>query len=90
MYYSLWTVHDRDQHLIAWQRLRRSSQVGPLLDQIDDPIVQVSAGGAYDGAPTYQTIERHGYGIEVVIPPRETAVAGGELDISTYEIAISR
>jgi hypothetical protein len=30
------------------------SQVGSLLDQIDDPIVQVTAGGAYDGAPTYR------------------------------------
>ena len=34
------------------------SQVGPLLDQIDDPIVRVTADGAYDGAPTYQTIAR--------------------------------
>jgi len=45
------------------------SQVGPLLDQIDDPIVQVTADGAYDGAPTYQTIAAHGDEIEVVIPP---------------------
>jgi hypothetical protein len=35
-----------------------------LLDQIDDPIVQVTADGAYDGAPTYQTIAQHGDGIE--------------------------
>jgi len=27
------------------------SQVGPLLDQIDDLIVQVTADGAYDGVP---------------------------------------
>src|SRR3954451_24253893 len=32
------------------------SQVAPLLDQIDDPIAQVRADGAYDGAPSYQTI----------------------------------
>jgi len=32
------------------------SQVGPLLDQIDDPIGRVTADGAYDGAPFYQTI----------------------------------
>jgi hypothetical protein len=38
------------------------SQVGPLLDQIDDPIMQVTADGAYDGAPTYQTIAAHGDG----------------------------
>ncbi len=44
------------------------SQVGPLLDQIGDPIVQVTADGAYDGAPTYQTAAVHGDEIEVVIP----------------------
>lgn len=54
------------------------SQVGPLLDQIDDPIVRVTADGAYDGVPTYQTIAAHGDGINVVIPPRSTAVASGE------------
>jgi hypothetical protein len=35
------------------------SQVGPLLDQIQD-IEQVTADGAYDGAPTYQTVAQHG------------------------------
>jgi transposase len=59
------------------------SQVGPLLDQIDDPIMQVTADGAYDGAPTYQTIAQHGDGIEVVIPPRSTAVLSAELDPPT-------
>jgi hypothetical protein len=59
------------------------SQVGPLLDQIDAPIDQVTADGAYDGAPTYQTIAQHGDGIEVVIPPRSTAVPSGELDPPT-------
>jgi hypothetical protein len=52
------------------------SQVAPLLDQIDDPIAKVAADGAYDGAPTYQTIAAHGDDIEVVIPPRSTAVPG--------------
>jgi hypothetical protein len=59
------------------------SQVGSLLDQIDDPIVQVTADGAYDGEPTYQTIAQHGDGIEVVIPPRATAIPSGELDTPT-------
>jgi hypothetical protein len=54
------------------------SQVGPLLDQIDDPIIPVTADGAYDGAPIYQTIAEHGDEIEVVIPPRSTAVPSGE------------
>src|SRR5882757_3482589 len=56
------------------------SQVGPLLDQVDDPIIQVTADGAYDGASTYQTIAQHGDGIEVVIPPRATAVLSSEGD----------
>jgi hypothetical protein len=55
------------------------SQVGPLLDRIG----QVTADGAYDGAPTYQTIAPHGDGIEVVIPPRSSAVPSGELDQPT-------
>jgi Transposase DDE domain len=59
------------------------SQVGTLLDQIDDPIVQVTADGAHDGAPTYQTIAQHGDGIEVVIPRRVTAVLSGEPDTPT-------
>jgi hypothetical protein len=59
------------------------SQVGPLLDQIDEPIGQVTADGAYDGAPTYQTIAQRGDCIEVVIPPRSTAVPSDELDPPT-------
>lgn len=54
------------------------SQVTPLLDQIDGAIARVTADGAYDGAPTYDTIAAHGDDIEVVIPPRSTAVRNGE------------
>jgi hypothetical protein len=54
------------------------SQVAPLLDQIDGRIAWVTADGAYDAAPTYQTIATHGDRIEVVIPPRSTAVRTGE------------
>ncbi len=59
------------------------SQVGPLLDQVDDPIGQVTADGAYDRDPTYQTIAAHGEGIEVVIPPRSTAVPSSEPGVPT-------
>ena len=63
----------------SWRRdADDPSQVGPLLDQIDDPIDRITADGAYDGAPTYQTIAAHGDGIEVVIPPRSTAAPSGE------------
>src|SRR3984893_8922931 len=54
------------------------SQDGPLLDQIDETVGQVTADGAYDGSPTNQTIAAHSDGIEVVIPPRSTAVPSGE------------
>ena len=54
------------------------SQVAPLLDQIDGLVGRVTADGAYDGAPTYETIAAHGDDIEVVIPPRSTAVLSGE------------
>ena len=50
------------------------SQVGPQLDRINDLIIQMMA----DGAPTHQTIAAHGDEIEVVIPPRSTAVSTSE------------
>jgi hypothetical protein len=65
-------------HTLADQDADDPSQVAPLLDQIDGPIIRVTADGAYDGAPTYQTIAMYGDGIEVVIPPRSTVVPNGE------------
>jgi IS5 family transposase len=53
-------------------------QVGPLLDQIHGGIEQVTADGAYDGAPTYRTIAEHGAHIRTVIPPHMTAVLSDE------------
>ena len=38
----------------------------------------MTAYGAYDGSPTYQTIAAHSDSIEVVIPPRSAAVPSGE------------
>lgn len=54
--------------------------MGPLLDQIEAPIAQVTADGAYDGAPTYGVIADHGDNIRVAIPPRSTAVPGETTD----------
>jgi hypothetical protein len=50
-----------------------ASQVGPLLDQIEQEIAQVTADGAYDGEPTYHVIAQRDPLIDVVIPPRVTA-----------------
>jgi transposase len=74
---------DADNGIIVAQTLTDQdagdpSQVTPLLDQIDGRIGRVTADGAYDGAPTYETIATHGDDIEVVIPPRSTAVLTGE------------
>lgn len=62
--------------ILTDQRTDDPSQVGPLLAQITEEVSKVTADGAYDGAPTYQTIAQFGDGIEVVIPPRKTAVPG--------------
>ena len=45
------------------------SQVGPLLDEIPSEIERMTADGAYDGAPAYQTVEKRGKDIVVVIHP---------------------
>jgi hypothetical protein len=50
------------------------SQIAPLLDRIDGRIARVMADGADDGDPTYQMIAADGDAIDVVIPPRSTAV----------------
>jgi IS5 family transposase len=74
---------DADSGMIVAQTLTEKeigdpSQVGPLLDQIHGGIEQVTADGAYDGAPTYQTIAEHGAHIRTVIPPHMTAVLSDE------------
>lgn len=61
--------------LLTDQHTDDPSQVGPLLVQVDEEISQVMADGAYDGAPTYQTIAQVGEDIAVIIPPRVTAVS---------------
>jgi len=50
-----------------------ASQVGPLLGQLSGPIASVTAGGAYDGEPTYQAVaERQpDRPVAVIIPPRK-------------------
>jgi hypothetical protein len=65
-------------HTLTDQDIDDPSQVAPLLDQIENRIARVTADGAYDGGPTYATIAAHGDNIEVVIPPRSTAVPGGD------------
>src|SRR4051795_5932682 len=52
------------------------SMVGPLLEQIQNPLLSVMADGAYDAEPVYRTIaaRQPDSPPAVIIPPRATAV----------------
>lgn len=61
-------------HVMTDQDSSDASQVEPLLDQIDTPISQFTADGAYDGEPTYDAVTRHSADAAVIVPPRANAV----------------
>ena len=67
--------------ILTEQDVDDPSQVGPLLDQIEHEIGQVTADGAYDGEPTYETIAQRDPQIEVVIPPRVTAQPSAQFEV---------
>jgi len=73
--------------VLTEQDLDDPSQVEPLLNQIEHEIDRVTADGAYDGEPTYDTIAKRDQQIEVVIPPRVTAQpsAQSETDPTTRD-----
>jgi len=60
------TLTDRDEDDAA--------QVGPLLDQVADPVASVTADGAYDQEGVYADVAERHPEAEVVVPPRSTAV----------------
>ena len=66
--------------ILTGQEVDDPSQVGPLLDQIPQEIEQITADGAYDGEPTYETIAQRDPAIAVVIPPRVTAQPSVEFE----------
>ena len=51
-----------------------AAELGPLLDQIDDPLAAVIADGAYDQDRVYDAVAEHSAEAAVVVPPRATAV----------------
>ncbi|QTO52675.1 IS5 family transposase [Burkholderia latens] len=65
-------------HTLTDQHGDDPSQVAPLLEQIPGELGRFIADGAYDGAPTYQTVTRHSASARIVIPPRATAVRSCE------------
>src|SRR3954463_5391234 len=56
--------------------------VGPLLDQIQRPLLSVMADGAYDAEPVYRAMaaRQPDSPPAVIIPPRATAVLGASAD----------
>ena len=69
-------------HVMTDQDAGDASQVEPLLDQIDMPIGQFTADGAYDGEPTYDAVTKHSADATVIIPPRANAVERQQDDAS--------
>jgi len=51
-----------------------ASQVGPLLDQVMDPVASFTADGAYDQAGVYGDVTARHPDAVVVVPPRSNAV----------------
>jgi len=51
-----------------------ASQVGPLLDQVADPIASFTADGAYDQDAVYAEVAARHPDAAVVVPPRSSAV----------------
>jgi hypothetical protein len=51
-----------------------ASQVGPLLDQIHDPVASFTGDGAYDQEGVYAGVAERHPEASVVVPPRSTAV----------------
>src|SRR3954468_23713305 len=60
------TLTDRDED--------DASQVGPLLDQVADPLASVTADGAYDQESVYADVAERHPDADVVGPPRSSAV----------------
>ena len=50
------------------------AQVGPLLDQIDDPIASLTGDGAYDQDGVYGEVAARDPDAAVIVPPRSSAV----------------
>src|SRR4051812_1701168 len=51
-----------------------ASQVGPLLDQVEDPVASFTADGAYAQESVYADVAERHPEAAVIVPPRSTAV----------------
>jgi hypothetical protein len=76
-------------HVMTERDTGDASQVEPLLDQVDVPVGQFTADGAYDGKPTYDAVSNHSADAVIVIPPRANAVEGSDTEPSSQRTVIS-
>ena len=58
------------------------AQVGPLLDQITDPVASVTGDGAYDQDAVYAAVGERHPDAAVIVPPRTTAVPSGAAEVA--------
>jgi hypothetical protein len=65
------------------------AELGPLLDQVEQPLAAVIADGAYDQDRVYDAVTEHSAEAAVVVPPRATAVLSTSVETPSA-IAISR
>src|SRR3982750_4011210 len=79
-------VNPDSGEILAWELTTKEvgdlSMVGPLLEQIQRPLLSVMADGAYDAEPVYRTLaaRQPASPPAVIIPPRATAVLGATAD----------
>ena len=71
------TLTDRDEDDAA--------QLGPLLDQVAEPVAAVTADGAYDQDSVHADVAERHPDADVIVPPRSTAVPS-----ATAETALTR
>jgi IS5 family transposase len=57
-----------------------AAELGPLLDQVKEPLAAVIADGAYDQDRVYDDVAGHSVEAAVVVPPRSTAVLSPSAD----------
>ncbi|MGI4940076.1 MAG: IS5 family transposase [Janthinobacterium lividum] len=57
-----------------------ASQIGPLLDQVSNPVASFTADGAYDWCSVYHEMAKRHPDAAVVVPPRSDAVPSSTAD----------
>ena len=65
--------HEIEAALLTDNSVSDDQAVQPLLDQIEQQIVEFAADGAYDKRKVYDSLNAHSPDVKVLIPPRKNA-----------------